>query len=122
LQARQAIVDLVAAQDQAVLRADAGAYRATLTPGYALRIGPSLAESLQPPFTAYRQELVQLDLIGDGRIAEGAVLVHARLADGTYAADGQLFAVRFVKTGEGWLMSSRRPTEADLPSPPANGS
>jgi len=124
LQARQAIVDLVAAQDRAVLRADAGAYRATLTPGYAyaLRLGPSLAEFLQPPFVAYRQEIVQLDLMGDGRSAEGAVLVHARLADGTYADDGQLFAVTFVKTGEGWLMASRRPAEADLPSPPAAGS
>ena len=47
LQDRAAILDLLAAQDRAILRADADAYRATLTPGYAHVLGSAVEEALR---------------------------------------------------------------------------
>jgi hypothetical protein len=120
LEARQAILDLLAAQDRAILRADADAYRATLDPASALALDTAVEDTLRPPFTTYRQEVVRLDVSQDGLRAEGAVLVHAGLADGDSPDDGRLFAVTFVKTGDRWLMSGWQPTVADLSLPPAS--
>ncbi len=118
LQARREIVDLVAAQDRAVLRADAGAYRATLGPAYAQALGGEIEAALQTPFTAYRQEIVRLDVADGGQRAEGRVLLHAQVAAGEFLDDGHLFAVEFVNTTDGWRMSSRAPTEPVLAPPP----
>ena len=70
-----------------------------------------MQEMLQPPFTAYEQELVRLDLSDSGLRAEGVVLIHAQVADGEFPDDEHLFAVTFVRVGGRWLMSSREPTE-----------
>ncbi len=118
LQARQAILDLVAAQDRAILRADASAYRQTLDPAYALALDSAVEEALQMPFTAYRQEIVRLDTADDGLGAHGAVLLHAQVAGSVFADDGQLFAVTFTKAGGNWLMSNREPLEPVLALPP----
>jgi hypothetical protein len=121
LSARQAILELMAAQDRAVLRADTNAYRATLDPGYSLALGNQVAEALQVPFTAYRQEFVRLDLSADGLRAEGTVLLHAQTADGPFADDGHLFAVEFAKADGGWLVTNREPAEPALTFPPPLG-
>jgi hypothetical protein len=118
LLARKAILSLVATQDRAVLHADAKAYRASLDPAYVLALGDEVEETLQRPFTAYRQEVVRLDLSGDGLHAEGMVQLHAQLADGAVADDGHLFAVSLVKTKNGWLMTNRQPVEPVLSLPP----
>ena len=126
LQARQAILDLAAVQDRAVLRADATAYRETLDPAYALSLGSEVEAALQMPFTAYRQEIVRLDVADDGLSAKGVVLLHVQVADGAvgpgaydeaFAQDGRLFAVTFTKVGGQWLMSRREPTEPVLSLP-----
>jgi hypothetical protein len=127
LQARRAILDLVAAQDRAILRADAGAYRSTLDPDSVLALDAEVEQILQLPFTAYRQEIVRLDLSADGRLAEGIVLAHVQLVedaagpsaqDADLLADGQLFAVSFTKTASDWVMSMKKPTEPVLLLPP----
>ncbi len=119
LLARREILDLLAAQDRAVLRADAGAYRQTLGAAYADQLGSGLLAALQPPFTAYRQEVVRLGVADDGRSAQGTVLLHARLFRGDYADDGQLFAVTLARTEDGWLVTGRAPTAPILAPPPA---
>jgi len=122
LAAREALVELLAAQDRAVLRADARAYRDTLAPAWALALGRTLTETLSLPFVAYRQELVRLDLSDDGLHARGMVVVHARLADGESPEDGHLFVVTFIRIGDRWLMQGRAPVEPALDLPPAPGS
>jgi hypothetical protein len=117
LQARQAILDLIAAQDRAALRADVDAYRDTLHPAFAQSLGNDLEVDLQIPFTAYRQEIVRLDLAQDGLSAEGVVLLHVEVADGNPASNGCLFALSFVKTMDGWLVTGREPAEPDLSLP-----
>jgi hypothetical protein len=120
LQARAALLDLVAAQDRAVLRADADAYRYTLAPTSALARDAAVADRLAPPFVAYEQEMVRLDVADDGRSAQGMVLVHAQVADDQFPGDGQLWAVTFVQAAGGWRMAGRTPTEAILPLPPTS--
>jgi hypothetical protein len=114
LQARQAILDLVAAEDRAVLRADPDAYRDPLDPAFAQSLGGDLEVDLQVPFTAYRQQVVRLDLAQDGLSAEGVVLLHVELADGDSTRNGRLFALSFVKATDGWLVTGREPAEPDL--------
>jgi len=109
LAARRAIVDLLAAQDRALLRADARAYRATLAPDSALAGDDAVAEALGPPFVAWQQELVRLDLADDGRHAQGVIALHARVAGGSFGGDGQLFTVRFEQSGGQWRMTDRQP-------------
>ena len=113
LQARAEILDLLAAQDRAILRADGAAYRATLDRAFAGR-----EERLELPFTAYWQEVVRLDLTDDGRRAEGVVLLHAQTADAPFADDGRLFAVAFARADGGWRMVAREPTRPRLALPP----
>lgn len=117
LAARGAIIELLAAQDRAVLRADAQAYRDTLAPAWALALDRTLTETLSPPFVAYQQEPVRLDISDDGLHAAGMVLVHARLADGESLEDGHLFAVTFTRIGNRWLMRGRTPIEPVLAPP-----
>ncbi len=114
LAARQAILELLAAQDRAVIRADARAYRDTLAPAWALAGGSQVTETLSPPFVAYRQELVRLDLADDGLHAHGVVLLHARILGGDWSHDGDLFAVTFTRVGDRWLMAGRQPMEPVL--------
>jgi hypothetical protein len=123
LAARQEILDLLAAQDRAVLRADADAYRATLTPAYAHSLGDEVEAALQTPFTAYWQEVVRLDVAdpvgaGDGSQASGQVLLHAQVADGEFLDDGRLVVVTFITTADGWRLSGRAPAEPVLDMPP----
>jgi hypothetical protein len=118
LGARKAILDLMAAQDRAILRADADAYRDTLEPSSSLALDPAVDEALAPPFTAYEQEVVGLDLSDDHLSAEGTVLVHAQVADGEFPDAGQLFTVTFVRAGSRWLMTSRMPANPILELPP----
>jgi hypothetical protein len=124
LEARQAILNLIAAQDRAVLRADANAYRETLDPTFAKSLGSDLKVVLQMPFTAYRQEVVRLDVAQDGLSAEGVVLLHVELADGDSASNGRLFSLSFVEATDGWLVTGREPAEPDLslPLPTSQGS
>jgi hypothetical protein len=123
LQARRAILDLLAAQDRAVLRADVDAYLDTLEPAYAARVAASVAETLQMPFTAYQREVVRLEVADDGLSAQGVVLVRDQVADGgVRAADnGRLFAVTFSKAADGWRMSGQEPTAPVLALPPSAG-
>jgi len=132
LEARQAILNLVATQDRAILRADARTYSSTLAPASALAASRAVEETLHPPFASYRQEVVRLDVADDGFSAQGVVLLHAELAEKTiraseaspdgepFAGDGQLFAVAFIKTAGRWRMSGREPVEATVPLPPAS--
>ncbi len=128
LQARREIVDLMAAQDRAVLRADADAYRKTLGPGSWLARESVLREALRPPLAAYRQEVVRLDLAADGLHAEAMVLIHAELAGGVphgaggpssrgLALDGELIRVILVRTSAGWRLVDREPVEITLSLP-----
>ena len=119
LVARREILDALATQARAVLRADAGVYRDSLDPASDLAQAEAIAERISPPFLAYRQELVRLDLSDDGRRARGVVLVHADVVDEGFDGDGRLFAVEFVQVGGRWLMSRREPTQPDLFPPPA---
>jgi hypothetical protein len=118
--ARKAILDLVAAQDRAILRADAKAYRDTLEPASILALDAAVEDALAPPFTLYEREVVSLDLSDDHARAEGAVLVHAQMADGEFPEDGQVFAVTFAQVGGRWLMTSRVAANPSLTVPPVN--
>lgn len=119
LQARHDILDLVETQDRALLGAAAGAYRSTLEPASVLSLDDVVEEALRTPFTAYRQEMVRLEVADDGLVAEGAVLLHAQAADGDYPGDGQLYAVSFRNVDSQWLMTGRELTEVTLALPPA---
>jgi hypothetical protein len=121
LSARKEIVDLVAAQDRAVLRADASAYGGTLDPASALARQEAVQEALHPPFTAYFQEIVRLDLADDGTSAEGMILLHADVVEGGFAGDGQLRAVSFVNTPRGWRIVEQRPEKVVLSLPAVSG-
>ncbi len=121
LEARQAIFELVAEQDRAVLVADEPAYLRTFERGAA----PANPESLlRQPFTQYQQELAALDISADGRSATGVVVVHGRLANEGFADEGGLYAVTFVRHEGLWLMTRRVRTETtlQLPPPPPAGS
>jgi len=121
LQARIEIVDLMAAQDRAILLADAAAYAETLSPGSGLGREAAVGEALRPPYAAYRQEIVRLDLSKDGDHAEGVVLLHADLAAGasprSAPADGRLFRVILARTPAGWRLVDREPVEVALALP-----
>jgi len=119
LVARREILEALAAQDRAVLRADADAYRDTLAPGSDLARAEAIAGRISPPFRSYRQEPVRLDLSEDGLGAWGVVLIHADLVDGGFEENGQLFAVDLVRVDGRWLMSRRELTHPDLLPPPA---
>ena len=119
LVARREILEVLAAQDRAVLRADADAYRDTLDPASDLAQAEAVAERISPPFRSYRQEPVRLDLADDGRRARGVVLIHAELIDGILVEDGQLFVVELVRVGDRWLTSRWELTQPDLFPPPA---
>lgn len=118
LRARLAILELLGAQDRAVLHADAAAYRETLDLGSTLSTPSEVQAALQPPYVSYRQEVVRLDLTGAGLHAYGVVLVHAAVPGGASASDGQLFAVTFTHVAGQWLMTSREPLELVLAMPP----
>lgn len=126
LQARREIVDLIAAQDRAVLLADPAAYTETLSPGSGLARETEVREALRLPYVAYRQEIVRLDLSADGDHAEGVVLLHADLAAGASSvrapADGQLFRVILARTPDGWHLVDRESVEVTLalPAPSAD--
>ena len=119
LVARREILEGLAAQDRAVLRADADAYRETLDPASDLVRAEAVTERISPPFRSYRQEPVRLDLSDDGSRAHGVVLIHADLVDGDFSKDGKLFAIEFVRVGGRWLMSRRESAQPDLYPPPA---
>jgi hypothetical protein len=119
LVARREILEALAAQDRAVLRADTDSYIDTLEPEADLAQVEAITERISPPFRSYRQEIVRLDLSDDGLLARGVVLIHADLAEGDLAEDGQLFAVELIRSGGRWLMSRREPTQPDLFPPPA---
>ncbi|MGD8626799.1 MAG: hypothetical protein PVJ34_19840 [Anaerolineae bacterium] len=121
LQARREIVDLMAAQDRAILRADARAYGHSLAPNSELDREAAIEATLLPPFVEYDQEVVRLDLAGGDETAEGQVLLHARLADGEFEDDGRLFDVTFVQTPGGWRLWSRAPARVALSLPPVIG-
>ncbi len=116
LEARLEILELIADQDRAVLRAGMEAFldtwETTYTPPAAL------TETLQLPFTAYRQEVVRLDVAGDGQSARGVVLVHARVDGAEYPEDGRLFGVTFALEEGRWRMAGRERTEPSLSFPP----
>jgi hypothetical protein len=116
LQARQAILEQLAAQDRAVLRADTTGYLDTFDPAQAPHDPNGL---LQLPFTEFRQELVRLDVAGNGLSALGTVLLHAQVASGAFADDNRLFSVIFARVGDLWLMASREPVEPQLSVPQA---
>jgi hypothetical protein len=118
LNARRAIVELMAEQDRAILRADDDAYLDTLDPTSMLAQGAAVEDKLAPPLTAYQQEIVRLDLSDDGFSANGVVLVHAQVAGSDLPEDGRLFEVRFVRAGSRWLLSDRQSTEPILALPP----
>ena len=123
LQARHEILELLAVQDRAILRADADAYRETLDHDYVHPVADD--DLLQMPFTAFEQEVVRLDIAADGLGAHGMVLVHARLAspsslaDPPFEQDGELFAVVFANRNGQWRLSDRQPLDPTLPTPPA---
>jgi len=117
---RQAILGLLAHQDRAVRRADVDAYRRTLDSDSPLAADDAVAEALRPAYTVYRQELVRLDVTGDGQSAQGTVLLHAATVDGAPRGDGQLFAVAFAHGPDGWQLFRREPSTTVLlpPLPP----
>jgi hypothetical protein len=118
LQARQAILAVIAEQDRAVLLADADTYRRTLDPNYAQLLGREVEGALQAPYTAYRQEMVRLTIADDGLRAHGTVLVHSQLADGMPSDQGRLYALRFIARNGRWLVSGREPLRPSLSLPP----
>jgi len=122
LQAREDILELLARQDTAVLRADADAYRETLVSGSSLALPRAVEEALAPPYTAYRQELARVELSEDGQRARVQVLLHADLAGGQeQEGEPQLFAVSLVRSGGGWLMLERQQTAVELSMPSVAG-
>jgi hypothetical protein len=110
----------LAAQDRAVLRADPRAYRTTLTPANAPALEVQAAAAIRLPLTSYRQEIVRLDVADDGQSATGVVLVHGRTVDGDFPDDGRLYAIKLVKVGDHWLLSSREPIEPQFMMPPGS--
>lgn len=116
LQGRQAIVEMVNQQDRAILRADAGAFDETVTPGYTQ--SGTMPDLLQQPLTAFQQEIVRLDLAANGLVAQAVVLVHAELLDGASEYDGRLYAVAFENLDGRWRMTSRADLEPVLAPPP----
>jgi hypothetical protein len=118
LEARQAILDLVAAQDRAILRADAKAYRDTLDPASRLAQDAAMEAKLEPPYTTYQQEMVRLDVSDDGLSAQGVILAHAEVFGSESPEDEQLYAVTFALLDGHWLLSSRVPATTDLSVPP----
>ena len=119
LRARQAILDLVAEQDRAVLRADVDGYLDTLDPDYARRVGAEVMGALQAPYTAYRQEMVRLSVNDDGLRAQGAVLLHSQLAEGMPPEQGMLYSLTFVTRNGQWFVGEREPVRPTLSLPPA---
>jgi hypothetical protein len=113
LQAGQEILELVAAQDRAILRASAAAYLDTLDSASLLAEETAVEQRLAPPLTAFQQELVRLDVAEDGLSAQGVLLVHGQVAYGDFAGDGQLFAVTFVQVRGQWLMARREPLSSE---------
>ena len=104
MRARKEILELLSEQDRAVLVADADAYLETLTPDDTL--ARRSRELLSIPFTAYRQEVVRLDVTDDGLSAEGAqklrerrphTLGQAGRIDGVRAADVALLLVHLER-------------------------
>jgi hypothetical protein len=118
LWARQAILDLIAEQDRAVLRADVDGYLKTLDPGYAGRVGSEVKEALQAPYTAYQQEVVRLSVNDDGLRAQGTVLLHNQLAGGMPPEQGTLYSLTFVTRDGHWLVGEREPVRPTLSLPP----
>jgi hypothetical protein len=118
LRARQAILDLVAEQDRAVLHADVSGYLNTLEPDYARRVAAEVKEALQAPYTAYRQEIVRLSVTDDGLHGKGTVLVHSRLAEGVPPEQGVLYSLTLVTRDGRWLVGGREPLRLKLALPP----
>jgi len=119
LQSRLALLELLREQDRAILLDEASDYLATVRSTHGT--GLAMDTTLQLPFTSYDQEVMQLDMDNGGLKAEGVVMVHAQVAAGSFAGDGQLYTVTFAQTPAGWLMSRRQPTEAMLTPLPAEG-
>lgn len=122
LKDRLAIIDLIAQQNRAILRADREAYLDTVDPDSLLAADRVIEERLRSPFTGYAQEIVRLDVAEDGQSAEGAVLLHAQLAGegfGQDLTDGQLFAVAFAKSAGRWRMIHRESMVQTLSWPPS---
>jgi hypothetical protein len=122
LQEREAVLELLARQDRAVLRADAAAYRQTLVPGSSLALPGAVKTFLAPPYTAYWQELAGLELTDGGQRARAAILLHAELARGQEPeAAPQLFSLALVRSGDGWLVGGRQAMAVELSMPPVAG-
>ncbi len=122
LAARREIVDLIAAQDHAVLVADASAYRDTLISGSGLANDGAVQEALGMPYATYRQELVRLDLMDDGHHAQAVVAVHSELVRGVPSQghappDGDLVRLILSRTPAGWRVVGREPVEVTLALP-----
>jgi hypothetical protein len=118
IRARLSILDLLARQDRATLRADTAAYEATLASTSPLISAEMVSERLSPPLLAYEQELVRLHVAADGLSAEGVVLEHGQVLDGAWADDGKLFEMRFVRADGEWLMAIREPMAPVVPAVP----
>jgi hypothetical protein len=121
LEPRSEIVDLIAAQDRAVLVADAAAYRDTLSSGSGLASDRAVWEALAPPFATYYQELVRLDLT-DETHAEALVRLHVKLAEGAPSQggashDGGLARLLLARTPDGWQVFGREPVGVTLTLP-----
>ncbi len=121
LAGRREIVDLIAAQDRAVLVADAVAYRDTLGTGSGLASDGAVGEALAPPFATYHQEVVRLDLT-DGAHAEAVVRLHAQLAAGAPSwggvpENGGLARLLLARMADGWRVVDREPVEVTLALP-----
>lgn len=122
LQAREDILELLARQDAAVLRADADAYRETVVPGSPLALPGAVEEALAPPYTAYWHELARVELSEDGQRARATVLLHADLADGAEPeGEPRLFSASLIRSGGGWLMLERQEAAVELSMPPVAG-
>ena len=122
LRAREDILELLAFQDSAVLRADAAAYRQTLVPGSSLALPGAVEAALEPAYTAYWQELARLELSEDGKRARAVILLHADLADGEEPeGEPQLFSVSLFRSGDRWLVAGRQETAVELSLPPVLG-
>jgi hypothetical protein len=115
LEGRQAILNLLAEQDRAILLADTRRYLKTLEQASPLR--DTAEDRLITPFTSYQQEIVRLDLTGDGLRAQGVALVHAQAADEQVLENGQLFSLSFIKVMDQWSLSHRVPLTPTLVLP-----
>jgi hypothetical protein len=122
LQARRKVVDLIAAQDRAVLVADRGAYQHTLASGFGLAGDAAVRAVLAPPFALYFEDLVRLDLTDDNRHAEAMVRLQTKLVErapsgGHVPQNGQLFRLVLDRTPDGWRVVSREPAGITLVLP-----